>query len=146
MDISKLIGKSYKTVSQEINEEDVVFFSKTTKQEDEIFFNKKVALKKGFPQIVCPPTFLISIGMKENILAECLKDLRLGIENILHAGQEFNYKELVFAGDTIFMKTILKNAYKKNEGKLQFCVLESQYFNQHKVEVCSTNNTLLINN
>ena len=39
----KLIGKSYKTVSQEINEEDVVFFSKTTKQEDEIFFNKKVA-------------------------------------------------------------------------------------------------------
>jgi len=50
VDISKLIGKSYKTVSQEINEEDVVFFSKTTKQEDEIFFNKKAALKKGFPQ------------------------------------------------------------------------------------------------
>ena len=146
MDISKLIGKSYKTVSQEIIEEDVVFFSKTTKQEDEIFFNKKVALKKGFPQIVCPPTFLISIGMKKNILAEFLKDLRVGIENILHAGQEFNFKELVFAGDTIFMKTILKNTYKKNEGKIEFCVFESKYFNQNRVEVCLINNTLLIKN
>lgn len=146
MDISKLIGKSYKTVSQEIIEEDVVFFSKTTKQEDEIFFNKKVALKNGFPQIVCPPTFLISIGMKENILAECLKDLGVGIENILHAGQEFNFKELVFAGDVIFMKTILKNTYKKNEGRLEFCVFESRYFNQNRVEVCLMNNTLLIKN
>ena len=146
MDISKLIGKSYKTVTQEIIEEDVVFFSKTTKQEDEIFFNKKVALKKGFTQIVCPPTFLISIGMKKNILAEILKDLRVGIENILHAGQEFNFKELVFVGDTIFMKTILKNTYKKNEGKLEFCVFESKYFNQNRVEVCLSNNTLLIKN
>ena len=144
MNISKLIGKSYKTVFLEINEEDVVSFSKTTKQEDKIFFNKKVALKKGFPQIVCPPTFLISIGIKENVLTECLMDLKVGTENILHAGQEFNFKGLVFAGDTIFMKTILKNAYKKNEGKLQFCVFESKYFNQNKVEVCSTNNTLLI--
>ena len=113
IECAKLISKSYKTVSIKINEEDVIFFSKTTKQEDEIFFNKKVAIKKGFPQIVCPPTFLISIGMKENILAEYLKDLRVGIENILHAGQEFNFKELVFAGDIIFMKTILKNTYKK---------------------------------
>jgi len=144
LNISKLIGKSYKTVFLEINEEDVVSFSKTTKQEDKIFFNKKVALKKGFPQIVCPPTFLISIGIKENVLTECLMDLKVGTENILHAGQEFNFKGLVFAGDTIFMKTILKNAYKKNEGKLQFCVFESKYFNQNKVEVCSTNNTLLI--
>ena len=146
MDISKLIGKSYKTVSLEINEEDVVFFSKTTKQEDEIFFNRKAALKNGFPQIVCPPTFLISIGMKENILAECLKDLRVGIENILHASQEFNFKELVFAGDIIFMKTILKNTYKKNQGKLEFCVFESKYFNQNRVEVCLMNNTILIKN
>ena len=146
MDISKLIGKSYKTVSLKINEEDVVFFSKTTKQEDEIFFNKKVALKNGFPQIVCPPTFLISIGMKENILAECLKDLRVGIENILHSGQEFNFKELVFAGDIIYMKTIFKNTYKKNDGNLEFCVFESKYFNQNSVEVCLSNNTLLIKN
>ena len=144
MDISKLIGKSYKTVSQEIIEEDVIFFSKTTKQEDEIFFNKEIALEKGFPQIVCPPTFLISIGLKKNILAECLKDLRVGIESILHAGQEFNFNELVFVGDTISMETILKETYKKNEGKLEFCVFESKYFNQDKIEVCLMNNTLMI--
>ena len=41
MDISKLIGKSYKTVSQEINEEDIVFFSKTTKQKMRFFLIKR---------------------------------------------------------------------------------------------------------
>ena len=45
-------------------EEDVVSFSEATKQEDEIFFNKTVAQNEGFPNIVCPPTYLISIGMK----------------------------------------------------------------------------------
>ena len=86
MDIGKLIGKSYKTISMVIKEEDVVSFSKATKQEDEIFSNKIVAQNQGFPNIVCPPTYLISIGMKMNMLNECLEDLGIGLEKILHAG------------------------------------------------------------
>ena len=144
MDVVKLIGKSYKTISIEIKEKDVVSFSKATKQEDEIFFNKIVAQNKGFPNIICPPTYLISIGMKKNVLNECLKDLGIGLEKILHAGQEFNYSDLVFVQDKISMKTIFKNVYEKNEGKLMFFVYESRFYNQNKVEVCVMNNTLLV--
>ena len=68
MDVIKFIGKSYQTISMVIKEEDVVSFSEATKQEDDIFFNKIVAQNEGFPNIVCPPTYLISIGMKNNIL------------------------------------------------------------------------------
>ena len=144
MDFVKLIGKSYKTISIVIKEEDVVSFSQATKQEDEIFFNKIVAQNEGFPNIVCPPTYLISIGMKMNILNECLEDLGMGLEKILHAGQEFNYSDLVFVEDKISMKTIFKNAYKKKEGKLIFFVYESKFYNQNDVEVCVMNNTLLM--
>ena len=144
MDVSKLIGKSYKTISVVIKEQDVVSFSEATKQEDEIFFNKIVAQNKGFPNIVCPPTYLISIGMKKNILKDCLKDLGIGLDKILHAGQEFNYSDLVFVQDKISMKTIFKNVYEKNEGKLMFFVYESRFYNQNKAEVCVMNNTLLV--
>ena len=144
MNIGKLIGKSYKTISMEIKEEDVVSFSKATKQEDEIFLNKIAAQNEGFPNIVCPPTYLISIGMKMNILNECLEDLGIGLEKILHAGQEFNYSDLVFVQDKISMKTIFKNAYEKNEGSLMFFVYESKFYNQNEVEVCVMNNTLLV--
>ena len=144
MDVVKLIGKSYKTVSMVIKQEDVVSFSKATKQEDEIFSNRIVAQNEGFPNIVCPPTYLISIGMKNNILNKCLEDLGIGLEKILHAGQEFNYSDLVFVEDKISMKTIFKNAYEKNEGKLMFFVYESKFYNQNKVEVCVMNNTLLV--
>ena len=144
MNIGKLIGTSYKTISMVIKEEDVVSFSKATKQEDEIFFNKIDAQNEGFPNIVCPPTYLISIGMKMNILNECLKDLGTGLEKILHAGQEFNYSDLVFVQDKISMETIFKNAYEKNEGKLVFLVYESKFYNQNEVEVCVMNNTLLV--
>ena len=144
MDFVKLIGKSYKTISMVIKEEDVVPFSKATKQEDEIFFNKIVAQNAGFSNIVCPPTYLISIGMKKNILKECLEDLGIGIEKILHAGQEFNYSDLVFVQDKISMETIFKNAYEKNEGSLMFFVYESKFYNQNEVEVCVMNNTLLV--
>ena len=144
MDVAKFIGKSYKTISLVIKEEDVVSFSQATKQEDEIFFNKIVAQNEGFPNIVCPPTYLISIGMKNNILNKCLEDLGIGLEKILHAGQEFNYSDLVFVEDKISMKTIFKNAYEKNEGKLMFFVYESKFYNQNEVEVCVMNNTLLL--
>jgi len=144
MNIGKLIGKSYKTISMEIKEEDVVSFSKATKQEDEIFFNKIVAQNAGFSNIVCPPTYLISIGMKMNMLNECLEDLGIGLEKILHAGQEFNYSDLVFVQDKISMETIFKNAYEKNEGSLMFFVYESKFYNQNEVEVCVMNNTLLV--
>ena len=144
MDIGKLIGKSYKTISMVIKEEDVVSFSKATKQEDEIFLNKIAAQNEGFPNIVCPPTYLISIGMKMNILNECLRDLETGLEKILHAGQEFNYSDLVFVQDKISMETIFKNAYEKNEGSLMFFVYESKFYNQNAVEVCVMNNTLLV--
>ena len=144
MDVVKLIGKSYKTISIVIKEEDVVSFSKATKQEDEIFLNKVVAQNEGFPNIVCPPTFLISIGMKMNILNDCLEDLGMGLEKILHAGQEFNYSDLVFVQDKISMETIFKNTYKKNEGSLIFFVYESKFYNQNEVEVCVMNNTLLV--
>ena len=144
MNIGKLIGTSYKTISMVIKEEDVVSFSKATKQEDEIFSNKIVAQNEGFPNIVCPPTYLISIGMKMNILNECLEDIGMGLEKILHAGQEFNYLDLVFVQDKISMETIFKNAYKKNEGSLMFFVYESKFYNQNEVEVCVMNNTLLV--
>ena len=144
MDFVKLIGKSYKTISIVIKEEDVVSFSKATKQEDEIFLNKVVARNEGFPNIVCPPTYLISIGMKMNILNECLEDLGMGLGKILHAGQEFNYYDLVFVQDKISMETIFKNAYKKNGGSLMFFVYESKFYNQNEVEVCVMNNTLLV--
>ena len=144
MNIGKLIGTSYKTISMVIKEEDVISFSKATKQEDEIFFNKIAAQNEGFPNIVCPPTYLISIGMKMNILNECLKDLGTGLEKILHAGQEFNYSDLVFVQHKISMETIFKNAYKKNGGSLMFFVYESKFYNQNEVEVCVMNNTLLV--
>ena len=144
MDAVKLIGKSYKTIFMVIKEDDVVSFSKATKQEDEIFLNKVVARNEGFPNIVCPPTYLISIGMKMNILNECLKDLGTRLEKILHAGQEFNYSNLVFVQDKISMETIFKNAYEKNEGSLMFFVYESKFYNQNEVEVCVMNNTLLV--
>ena len=144
MNIEKLIGTSYKTISVVIKEEDVVSFSKATEQEDEIFSNRIVAQNKGFPNIVCPPTYLISIGMKMNIFNECLEDLGIGLEKILHAGQEFKYSDLVFVQDKIYMKTIFKNAYEKNEGSLMFFVYESKFYNQNEVEVCAMNNTLLV--
>ena len=144
MNIGKLIGTSYKTISMVIKEEDVVSFSKATKQKDEIFSNRIVAQNEGFPNIVCPPTYLISIGMKMNILNECLEDLGIGLEKILHTGQEFNYSDLVFVQDKISMETIFKNAYEKNEGSLMFFVYESKFYNQNEVEVCVMNNTLLM--
>ena len=139
-----LIGKTYEPVIFRVMGQRLKFFAKATGQTDPIYFDHDIAVTQGHRGIVCPPTFLIVVGMEQNTPFKFLGDLEIKIENTLHAGQEFIYEELVYEGDKLRMETEIIDMYDKKEGLLQFCILESKFTNQNSTLVATLKNTIVV--
>ena len=139
-----LIGKTYDPVIFRITEQRLKFFAKATGQTDPIYFDHDIAVSQGHKGIVCPPTFLIVVGMEQKNPFQFLGDLEIKIERMLHAGQEFIYEEIVYEGDKLRMDTKIIDMYDKKEGLLQFCILESKFTNQNSTHVATLKNTIVV--
>ena len=138
-----LIGKTYEPVIFRVTDQRLKFFAKATGQTDPIYYDHDIAISKGHKGIVCPPTFLIVVGMEQKNPFQFLEDLDIKIERMLHAGQEFFYEEIVYEGDKLRMDTKIIDMYDKKEGLLQFCTLESKFTNQHSKHVATLKNTIV---
>lgn len=138
-----LIGKTYEPVIFRVTDQRLKFFAKATGQTDPIYYDHDIAISQGHKGIVCPPTFLIVVGMEQKNPFKFLEDLDVKIERMLHAGQEFIYEEIVYEGDKLRMDTKIIDMYDKKEGLLQFCNLESKFTNQHSKHVATLKNTIV---
>ena len=139
-----LIGKTYEPVIFRVMGQRLKFFAKATGQTDPIYFDHDIAVTQGHRGIVCPPTFLIVVGMEQKNPFQFLDDLNIKIERMLHAGQEFIYEEIVYEGDKLRMETEIIDMYDKKEGLLQFCILESKFTNQNSTLVATLKNTIVV--
>jgi len=139
-----LIGKTYEPVIFRVTDQRLKFFAKATGQTDPIYYDHDIAISQGHKGIVCPPTFLIVVGMEQKNPFQFLEDLDVKIERMLHAGQEFIYEEIVYEGDKLRMDTKIIDMYDKKEGLLQFCNLESKFTNQHSKQVATLKNTIVV--
>ena len=138
-----LIGKTYEPVIFRITSQRLKFFAKATGQTDPIYYDHDIAISQGHKGIVCPPTFLIVVGMEQKNPFQFLEDLDVKIERMLHAGQEFIYEEIVYEGDKLRMDTKIIDMYDKKEGLLQFCNLESKFTNQNSKHIATLKNTIV---
>ena len=138
-----LIGKTYEPVIFRVTDQRLKFFAKATGQTDPIYYDHDIAISQGHKGIVCPPTFLIIVGMEQKNPFQFLEDLDVKIERMLHAGQEFIYEEIVYEGDKLRMDTKIIDMYDKKEGLLQFCNLESKFTNQNSKHIATLKNTIV---
>jgi len=140
----KILNKKYKTAKFLIEKERLVLFAKATGQTDPIYFDREYAKKKNHKGILCPPTFLMIVGMEQDNFYKYLQDLNVSIKSILHAEQEFIYEELVYEGDTLKMETVIEDMFDKKQGLLQFCTFKSIYKNQDNVHVATIRFTIVV--
>ena len=139
-----LIGKKYDPVIFTVTDQRLRFFAKATGQTDPIYFDHDAALSKGYNGIVCSPTFLYAVSMEQKYPFEFLNDLKIKIESILHAEQEFLYEKMICSGDTLTMTTEIVDMYDKKEGLLQFLILESKFIDQNNMHTATMKNTIVV--
>ena len=141
---SNLIGKKFDPVIFTVTDQRLRFFAKATGQTDPIYFDHDAALNEGYNGIVCPPTFLYVVSMEQKNPFEFLNDLKINIESILHAEQEFFYEKMIYSGDRLTMITEIVDMYDKKDGLLQFFILESKFIDQNNMHTATMKNTIVV--
>lgn len=106
-----------------------------------IYFDDAAARAAGYPKRVVPPGFLVW-ALEEPRSLESLREdglwkgagppLRLAVSRVLYAGEEWEYRAALHAGDTISAETRLASLEEKTGGSGPFVLAttETTYTNQ----------------
>ncbi len=126
---AKFIGREYGPLTYEIGKEKIKEYAKAIKNEDPHYMDEDFAKGTKYGGIIAPPTFAVVYA---GMLAEPFffdKELDLNLFMLVHGEQEFEFLEVVKAGDVITSKGTITHI--ENKEKLDVVTLEGKSVNQN---------------
>jgi acyl dehydratase len=99
------IGKTYPPVTYAVGREKVREYAYAVGETNPLYFDVDAARAAGYADVVAPPMF--AVVYQGRAITPALFDPEVGIDfaHMLHAGQEFEWRLLVVAGDEITTTT-----------------------------------------
>jgi acyl dehydratase len=122
------VGKAWEPVSFEIEAERIAQYAEAIGAGNPVHSDRDAALAAGFRDVVAPPMFAVvysSVAMGPALLDP---EVEMNFAAMVHGGQEFEWGELVYAGDTITTTVTCKDI--SESGGKGFYVFESVSENQ----------------
>jgi acyl dehydratase len=104
------------------------FFARSIGETNPIYFDVDAAREQGHPDLVAPPSYLFSLLLFAEADHPWVIDLGVDLSKILHGEQRFEYDGLVFAGETLTLKSAITEIYEKRGGALEFVERASDAF------------------
>ena len=122
-------------------------FALAVGEQNPIFYDPDAARERGLPDVVAPPTFNVTqIWQMPREEREARLGANLDYERVLHGEQEFVYKRLPVAGETLkatmrISKDLTKEG--KRGGTMRFVTYESRFEDAAGDEVLTAYYTLI---
>ncbi len=131
---TKFIGKSYPTKTYDVSKDKIAEFAHGIKNPDPHFVDEEFAKKSKYGRVIAPPTFAVIFGAQ--VIGPLFFDaeLNLNMWMLVHGEQEFEFMEVVKAGDSITTSGRIVNIV--NKEKLDVISYEVCSKNQHGKDVC----------
>lgn len=85
------------------------------------FFMDEAAARKAYGAVIAPPTFAVNFAMQPFAAASADNDLGINLVMLVHGEQEFEYFDVIRAGDVLETTGEIANIYEK--GNLDFMVV-----------------------
>ena len=104
-----LIGKEFPLGEFHVTAEDIRDFAEAVGDRNPLYLDPEAAQQAGYPAVIAPPTFCMHIR-GQRVLPEIPLDPGL---TSLHAGQEFEYTDEIYAGQTYTAVGKLVEVYEK---------------------------------
>ena len=122
-------------------------FARAVGEDNPVFFDAEAAEQHGFPNVVAPPTFtttqIFPVPREE-------RERRLGANldygRVLHGEQEFVYRRLPVAGETLKGRMSISRDFTKEGkrgGSMRFVTYESVFTDEAGDEVLTARYTLI---
>jgi acyl dehydratase len=122
-------------------------FARAVGEDNPVFFEAEVAEQHGFPNVVAPPTFTTTqIFQVPRDRREKELGTNLDYRRVLHGEQEFVYKRLPVAGETLKGRMRIARDFTKEGkrgGSMRFVTYESVFTDEAGDEVLTAHYTLI---
>lgn len=130
-----------------VDPDKVVEFATAVGEDNQVFFDPKVAQRQGFPGPLAPPTFTTTqIFQVPRDERERRLGANLDYARVLHGEQEFIYERLPIAGETLHGTMRIARDFTKEGkrgGSMRFVTYESTFTDADGELVLTANYTLI---
>ncbi|MGV9711744.1 MaoC family dehydratase N-terminal domain-containing protein [Gordonia sp. NPDC003424] len=141
-----VIGREFPGVSLLMTRSRLRDFAAATGQTDPIYTDLDAAKQAGHRDLPVPPTFIFGIEMEGPDSFAFITELGIDLRTVLHGEQQFEYRQMTYAGDELTSTSRVVDVYDKKGGLLDFLVRESTVTNQDGAVVAIVRNTLVAQN
>ena len=119
-----LIGRESEPVLHEVEKGAIRRFADALGDPNPIYVDEVAARAAGFPALVAPPTFPVTLTTNERFR----HSLDLGTRSILHGEQQFEYARPVLAGDRITVRSRVADVQERAgaSGPMDVIVIEDE--------------------
>lgn len=141
------MAESEITFELPVTRDAIADFALAVGENDPVFFDVEEARRRGFPDVVAPPTFSVTqIFQVPRDEREARLGAGLDYGRVLHGEQEFVYTRLPVAGETLtgtmrISKDVTKEG--KRGGSMRFVTYESVFTDAEGAEVLRAFYTLI---
>ena len=138
------IGRTFPSLTVEVEKHHLRAFARATGQTDLIYLNETAAQQAGYHSLPAPPTFLFSLDLEREDSFYFIEALQIDISRVLHGEQAFTYGAMICAGDHISLTTTVMDIYDKKNGMLEFVILKTSATNQNNQDVGDMTRTIVV--
>ncbi len=119
-----LIGRQSEPVVHEVEKGAVRRFAEAIGDPNPLYVDEAAARAAGYPSLVAPPTFAVSLTSNERFR----HSLDLGTRSIIHGEQQFEYTRPIVAGDRITVRSKVADVQERAgaSGPMDVVVLEDE--------------------
>lgn len=128
------IGKAFPPTTYAVGREKIREFAHATGETSPLCLDVKAARAAGHADVVAPPMFAVVYQIPAVMPAMFDPEVGIDFARLVHGGQEFEWGELVVAGDEIETTTTLRDVSERSGNG--FFVFETRSVNQRGDEVC----------
>jgi acyl dehydratase len=132
---TEAIGKTYPPIEYAVGREKIREYASAVGETNAVYYAVEAARAAGHADVVAPPMFAVVYCSRA--IGPALFDPEVGIvfANMLHAGQEFSWGQLVVAGDEISTVTSVRDISER--GGMGFYEFLTESRNQRDEVVCT---------
>jgi acyl dehydratase len=136
------LTRSFPARDYVVGREKIREYARAVGETDPLYFDVDVARAAGHVDVVAPPMFAVVYAGAAFEAAMRDPQLDIDLAMLLHSGQEFEWGELVIAGDEIVTETSLASVSERVG--IRFIVFQTASRNQHDEDVCRGTWTVVV--
>jgi acyl dehydratase len=127
------LAKVYPTSLYAVGREKIREYAEAVGESDPVYLDVEAAHAAGFRDLVAPPMFAAVYSRMAVLPALLDPDVGIDFGRMVHGAQEFEWEELVIAGDEVSTTASVKDVAER--GGLGFFVIETVSINQRGEQV-----------